>query len=87
MLTEKVTCVLINTPNNPTGVVYSADTLTRMAAILTEKSAQYGHNIFLVSDEPRAGGGEDVFLRIGQAEGLGQMRRHSGAEARTGFAI
>ena len=52
MLTEKVTCVLINTPNNPTGVVYSADTLTRMAAILTEKSAQYGHNIFLVSDEP-----------------------------------
>ena len=52
MLTEKVTCVLINTPNNPTGVVYSADTLTRMAAILTEKSTQYGHNIFLVSDEP-----------------------------------
>ena len=52
MLTEKVTCVLINTPNNPTGVVYSADTLTRMAAILTEKSARYGHNIFLVSDEP-----------------------------------
>ena len=52
MLTEKVTCVLINTPNNPTGVVYSADTLTRMAAILTQKSAQYGHNIFLVSDEP-----------------------------------
>ncbi len=52
MLTEKVTCVLINTPNNPTGVVYSADTLTRMAAILTEKSRAYGHNIFLVSDEP-----------------------------------
>ena len=44
--------VILNTPNNPTGVVYSADTLTRMAAILTEKSAQYGHNIFLVSDEP-----------------------------------
>ena len=41
MLTEKVTCVLINTPNNPTGVVYSADTLTRMAAILTEKTVPY----------------------------------------------
>ena len=52
MLTENVTCVLINTPNNPTGVVYSAQTLTRMADILTEKSAAYGHNIFLVSDEP-----------------------------------
>ena len=52
MLTEKVTCVLINTPNNPTGVVYSADTLTRLAEILTEKSRAYGHNIFLVSDEP-----------------------------------
>ena len=52
MLTEKVTCVLINTPNNPTGVVYSAGTLTRMAEILTEKSRAYGHNIFLVSDEP-----------------------------------
>ena len=47
-----VELVFLCTPNNPTGVVYSADTLTRMAAILTEKSAQYGHNIFLVSDEP-----------------------------------
>ena len=52
MLTEKVTAVLINTPNNPTGVVYSAGTLTRMAEILTEKSRAFGHNIFLVSDEP-----------------------------------
>ena len=52
MLTENVTCILINTPNNPTGVVYSAGTLTRMAEILTEKSRAFGHNIFLVSDEP-----------------------------------
>ena len=52
MITEKVTAVLINTPNNPTGVVYSAGTLTRMAEILTEKSRAFGHNIFLVSDEP-----------------------------------
>ena len=49
---KKPEVVFLCTPNNPTGVVYSADTLTRMAAILTEKSAQYGHNIFLVSDEP-----------------------------------
>ena len=33
-------------------MVYSADTLTRLAEILTEKSRAYGHNIFLVSDEP-----------------------------------
>ncbi len=52
MLTPEVACVLINTPNNPTGVVYSADTLKKMAAILTEKSAAYGHVIYLVSDEP-----------------------------------
>ena len=52
MLTPQVAAVLINTPNNPTGVVYSAATLTRMAAILAEKSAAYGHTIFLVSDEP-----------------------------------
>ena len=52
MLTPHTQAVLINTPNNPTGVVYSADTLTRLAEILTEKSRAYGHNIFLVSDEP-----------------------------------
>ena len=52
MLTKNVTCVLINTPNNPTGVVYSAETLSRLADILTEKSKVFGHNIFLVSDEP-----------------------------------
>ena len=52
MLNENVACVLINTPNNPTGVVYSAGTLTRLADILTEKSRAFGHTIFLVSDEP-----------------------------------
>lgn len=52
MLTPAVSCVLINTPNNPTGVLYSAATLTRLAEILAEKSREYGHVIYLVSDEP-----------------------------------
>ncbi len=52
MLGPKVMAVLINTPNNPSGVVYSADTLQRLTDILREKSALYGHNIYLISDEP-----------------------------------
>ena len=51
-INEKTKAVIINTPNNPTGVVYSAETLSRLADILTEKSKVFGHNIFLVSDEP-----------------------------------
>ena len=52
MLTEKVRAVLINTPNNPSGVVYSTLTLQRLADILREKSKEYGHIIYLISDEP-----------------------------------
>ena len=52
MLTERVMAVLINTPNNPSGVVYSVDTLEKLADILRKKSAEYGHDIFLISDEP-----------------------------------
>ena len=44
--------MLINTPNNPSGAAYSADTLERLAALLRRKSAEYGHHIFLISDEP-----------------------------------
>jgi aspartate aminotransferase len=52
MLTQKVMAVLINTPNNPSGVVYSADTLRELARLLTVKSKEYGHDIYLISDEP-----------------------------------
>ena len=52
MLSEKVMAVLINTPNNPSGVVYSAETLQKMTDILREKSEEYGHEIYLISDEP-----------------------------------
>ena len=44
--------VVVNTPNNPSGVVYSRETLERLAAILTAKSGEYGHPIYLISDEP-----------------------------------
>ena len=52
MLTDKVMAVLINTPNNPSGVVYSAETLQKLSDIMREKSAEYGHDIYLISDEP-----------------------------------
>ena len=52
MLTEKVAAVLINTPNNPSGIVYSSETLQKLAAIMTDKAEKYGHDIFLISDEP-----------------------------------
>ncbi len=61
MLTEKVAAVLINTPNNPSGMVYSTQTIKELARIMTEKSEKYGHDIFLISDEPYR---EIVFARV-----------------------
>ena len=52
MIGDKTMAVLINTPNNPSGVVYSEDTLKKLAKILREKSEELGHDIFLISDEP-----------------------------------
>ncbi len=52
MLTDKVKAVLVNTPNNPSGVVYSKETLGRLADLLRKKSLEYGHTIYLISDEP-----------------------------------
>lgn len=51
-ITEKTSAVIINSPNNPVGVVYSPQTLEGIARTLREKSAQFGHPIFLISDEP-----------------------------------
>ena len=52
MLTPAVTSVLINSPNNPSGIVYSTGTIRRLADILTAKSAEFGRPIYLISDEP-----------------------------------
>ena len=51
-LTADVTAVLINSPNNPSGAIYSPATLQRLSEVLTAKAAAYGHPIFLISDEP-----------------------------------
>lgn len=52
MITDKTAAILINTPNNPSGVAYTTSTLKKLSQVLTEKSKEYGHNIFLISDEP-----------------------------------
>lgn len=51
-LTKRTKAVIINTPNNPTGVVYGEETLKRLADILDKKSTQNGQAIYLISDEP-----------------------------------
>jgi aspartate aminotransferase len=54
-INEKTRVVLINTPNNPTGVIYPKELLEGIARIIKEKEAEYGQIIYLLSDEPYAG--------------------------------
>jgi len=51
-ITRKTKALIINSPNNPTGVVYNADLLTKMGDILRKKEAEFGTQIFIISDEP-----------------------------------
>jgi aspartate aminotransferase len=51
-LTPRTKVVLINSPNNPTGVVYPAATLQALGELLTQKQAEFGTQIYLISDEP-----------------------------------
>ena len=50
--TEKTKAVLVNTPNNPTGVIYSDETMKKIAEILLRKEKEYQKEIYLISDEP-----------------------------------
>ncbi|PIE71716.1 MAG: aspartate aminotransferase [Deltaproteobacteria bacterium] len=51
-ITEKTKAVLINTPNNPTGQIYSEAALAALGNLLDEKSAAFGRTLYLISDEP-----------------------------------
>lgn len=51
-ITSHTRAIIINSPNNPSGTVYTADTYTRLAVLLTQKSKEYGHPIYIISDEP-----------------------------------
>lgn len=65
-MTQKTKAVIVNTPNNPTGVIYKPETMKQIAAILENKQNAYGHEIYLVSDEPYRelvyAGNEEDFL-------------------------
>ena len=52
MLTPATQAVLVNSPNNPSGVVYTRQTLTALGRLLERKSREYGHPIYIISDEP-----------------------------------
>jgi len=51
-INEKTKAVIINTPNNPTGVIYSEHTLRELGSVLERKEREFGHPIYLISDEP-----------------------------------
>ena len=51
-ISPKTKAVIVNNPNNPTGVVYGEETIKRLAAILEAKQKEYGTDIYLISDEP-----------------------------------
>ncbi len=52
LISEHTQAIIINSPNNPSGVVYTKETLEALAAILTKKGEEYGHPIYIVADEP-----------------------------------
>lgn len=52
MVNEHTVALILNSPNNPAGTVYTRETLTALAALLTRKSQELGHPIYIVADEP-----------------------------------
>ena len=52
MLSPNTSAVIVNNPNNPVGTVYSRETIEQLAALLERKSAEFGHRIYIIADEP-----------------------------------
>ena len=52
MVTERTAAVIVNSPNNPSGTVYTRDTLEQLANLLRQKAARFGHPIYIIADEP-----------------------------------
>ena len=52
LISDKTKALIVNSPNNPSGAVYTKDTLDKLGALLEEKQKEYGHPIYLISDEP-----------------------------------
>lgn len=52
LLNEHTKAIIINTPNNPSGAVFTRETITKLCDLLRKREAEYGHQIFLISDEP-----------------------------------
>ena len=52
ILNANTKAIIVNTPNNPSGAVFTRETITRLCDLLRAKEAEYGHQIFLISDEP-----------------------------------
>jgi aspartate aminotransferase len=51
-LNPNTAALILNSPNNPSGVVYSVETLEKLAALLKKKAEEFGHPIYIISDEP-----------------------------------
>lgn len=51
-ITENTKAIIINSPNNPTGVVFSEETIKELSLLLNRKQEEYGKNIFIICDEP-----------------------------------
>ena len=51
-ITDNTKAIIVNSPNNPTGAVFSEETIIKLASLLNKKQTEYGRDIYIISDEP-----------------------------------